>query len=49
MAISYKRLWKLLIVREMKKIIIPIVTGVVAAVVGAALFIGKLRGKKKDK
>ena len=33
----------------MKKIIIPIVTGVVAAVVGAALFIGKLRGKKKDK
>lgn len=36
-------------VHEMKKIIIPIVTGVVAAVVGAALFIGKLRGKKKDK
>ena len=34
---------------EMKKIIIPIVTVVVAAVVGAALFIGKLRGKKKDK
>ena len=33
----------------MKKIIIPIVTGVVAAVVGTALFIGKLRGKKKDK
>ena len=33
----------------MKKIIIPIVTGVVAAVVGAALFIGKLRSKKKDK
>ena len=29
----------------MKKFIIPIVTGVVAAVVGAALFIGKLRGK----
>ena len=33
----------------MKKFIIPIVTGVVAAVVGAALFIGNLRGKKKDK
>ena len=33
----------------MKKFIIPIVTGVVAAVVGDALFIGKLRGKKKDK
>ena len=32
----------------MKKFIIPILTGVVAAVVGAALFIGKLRGKKKD-
>ena len=33
----------------MKKFIIPILTGVVAAVVGAALFIGKLRCKKKDK
>ena len=30
----------------MKKFIIPIVTGVVAAVVGAALFIGKFRHKK---
>ena len=33
----------------MKKFVIPILTGVVAAVVGAALFIVKLRGKKKDK
>ena len=33
----------------MKKFIIPIVAGIVAAVVGATLFIGKLRGKKKDK
>ena len=32
----------------MKKIIIPIVTGVVAAVVGVALFLGKRRGKKNS-
>lgn len=31
----------------MKKIIVPIVTGVVAVVVGAALLIGNLKGKKK--
>ena len=34
---------------EMKKIVIPIVTCVVATVVGAALLVGKLHGKKKEK
>ena len=34
---------------KLKKIIVPIVTGVVAVAVGAALLIGKLKGKKSEK
>ena len=34
---------------KMKKIIVPIVTGVVAVAVGAALLVGKLKGKKNEK
>lgn len=32
---------------KMKKIIVPLITGVVALAVGAALLIGKIKGKKK--
>ena len=31
----------------MKKIIVPLITGVVALAVGAALIIGKFKGRKK--
>ena len=33
----------------MKKLIVPIVTGVIAVVVGAALLVRKLKGKKNEK
>lgn len=32
---------------KMKKIIVPLITGVVALAVGAALLIGKIKGRKK--
>lgn len=31
----------------MKKIIVPLITGVVSLAVGAALLIGKIKGRKK--